>query len=200
MGQKIGIILFTFLVVHASGAAASRPATHVESMVSSPGATLQVVLRTGYLRIKRGTDPNHIRMSYTAECRNEDASGRVHPRFQESDSVTAIILAAPYRTKLDVTLEVPSPLTLEVKMFAGDITIDGVEGNKEIDLSIGELYLTGERKRACSDVSASVSIGEIYGFPGRLRGFIGRHGQFHEDGQYELRAHMRIGEIHFSFE
>jgi len=200
MGQNIATILLGFLVVQASGAATSRPVTHFQSMKSSPGATLLVALRTGYLTIKRGTDLYHIRMSYSAEYRNKDTSDRVYPHFQTSDSLTAIILVAPYLTTLHVTLEVPSPLTLKVKMFAGDINVEGIEGNKDINLSIGDLRLSVEQKKACSNVSASVSIGEIYGFPGGVHGLIGQHGRLHGDGLYELSAHLRVGEIYFSFE
>jgi DUF4097 and DUF4098 domain-containing protein YvlB len=103
--------------------------------------------------------------------------------------------ASGNNTQVDVELEVPQNTNLDVHDKVGDLTVDGIEGDKDLELSVGDIRVRFE-KSGYRMVRASTSIGDVNvdGY-GETSGWLGRTLTYHGDGKYELRAHVSVGDI-----
>lgn len=94
------------------------------------------------------------------------------------------------------TIEVPARSDLHLRVHAGDIRIEGIEGNKDVRMSAGDLDIDVQPD-TLRYAHASVSIGDLTarslgiekdGFKNSLDWF--------GDGQYTLDARLFVGDVH----
>ncbi len=130
------------------------------------GGTLRIHAGAGGLSIVHGADNQHVTVRYTAIKDDRDASSRVKLSFKSQGSDTSIDLRAPWNVRLDTVIEVPNPLSLEIRMKDGDLLIQGVEGNKTLQSRSGDITLTqpkDEYAQAYKQIAVSAKIGSVYG-------------------------------------
>jgi hypothetical protein len=93
------------------------------------------------------------------------------------------------------TIEVPARSDVHLRVRAGDIRIEGIEGNKDVRMTAGDLYID-VRPGSLRHVHASVSIGDLKarslgiekdGFRNSLDWF--------GDGEYTLDARLFAGDV-----
>ena len=200
MFRSSSFILLAAVALNPSAAASDLSQKHTEVKDFGPGGGLRIHLRAGDLRIVKGGDPARIRLSYTAKVHDEDASERVHERFEVNGSEAEIELSAPNGVNLDAEIEVPSPTNLRVRMLAGDLTVKGVEGDVDIENHFGDIVLKLGPQDRYRLMDASAHIGDLDGFPGHVHGWLGKSGKFLGSGQYRLHTHVGAGDIRFEFE
>ena len=100
--------------------------------------------------------------------------------------------------KVRVVIDVPTRSDLSIRLRAGELSVKGIEGHKDVSMTAGELTIDVGDPSAYGDVSASVRVGEVNARPfqvekgGFWRGF--KHSGF---GRYGLRATLGVGEINF---
>lgn len=187
-------------------ATASSPViTHTQTFSFAAGGSLRVHVSAGDVKIIKGSDPQHIVLRYTAKSNHDgggDASGCVKTRFEATGSDVEIDLKG--RTNgscnLDVQVEVPSPVNLSVRMTAGDLVMDGVQGNVNLMDHVGDITINPGAEKEYSLIQASTHIGDVDGLPGRVHGWLGKSGQVTGAGQYRLYAHVGVGDVHLSFD
>jgi hypothetical protein len=170
--------------------------THNDTREFVSGGMLHVRLSVGDLHIRRG-DENKIRLSYTIKSGRERNVKESHVDFDVRGNDATIEFHAPSsnNTQFDVELEVPANTNLDVHDKVGDLTVENVEGDKDLDLSVGDIRV--ERETASYRlVRASTGIGDVNsdGY-GETSGWLGKTLRYHGDGKYELRAHVGIGDI-----
>jgi hypothetical protein len=96
----------------------------------------------------------------------------------------------------EVDIQVPSRADLYVRLTAGELTIEGIEGNKDVGLHAGELDIDVGRPEDYKSVSASVWAGELHATPynenkeGLFRSF-----DWTGKGPYTLEARLKAGEV-----
>jgi hypothetical protein len=95
-------------------------------------------------------------------------------------------------------LSVPRALALEVNMGVGTLDIQGLEGDLDVELGVGDADILAPRARA-NHVSVDTGIGdaEIHGGGSstRSRGFIGSHAVWSDgDGRSQVRLHVGVGD------
>jgi hypothetical protein len=170
--------------------------THSEVRDFVAGGRIHVRLSVGDLHIKRG-DSNHIRLHYTVKSWREshvrDAHVDIDVHLRDAD----IEFHAPTggNTQFDVELEVPQNTNLEVHEKVGDLRIDDIEGDKDLQLGVGDIRVAFGRS-AYHLVRASTSIGDVNTSTGDVSaGLLGKTLKYYGDGKYELRAHVSIGDI-----
>ena len=159
------------------------------------GGSLHVRLSVGDLRIHRG-ESNKIRLHYTVKSRHEHNVKDTRVDFEVRGNDANIEFHAPgSNTQVDVDLEIPQNTNLDVHEKVGDMTVEGVEGDKDLTLSVGDIRVNSEHP-AYRLVSASTSIGDVNsdGY-GETKGWLGKTLKYHGDGKYELRAHVSVGDI-----
>ena len=98
-------------------------------------------------------------------------------------------------TEFDVELEVPANTHLDVHQKVGDLTVDSIEGDKDLNLGVGDIRISTEHA-GYRLVNASTGIGDVNsdGY-GETHGWLGKTLKYHGGGKYELRAHVGVGDI-----
>ena len=170
--------------------------THSDTRDFVAGGFLHVRLRVGDLRIKRG-DGNKISWRYTVKSRHERNVRESRVDFDVRGNDASIDFHAPYsgNTEFDVELEVPANTSLDVHEKVGDLTVEDVEGDKDLSLGVGDIRVT-KQPAGYRLVHASTGIGDVDsdGY-GETSGWLGKTLRYHGDGKYELRAHVAVGDI-----
>lgn len=199
--------LLPFTILLAWPLAAADIVPHVETRDFAGGA-VRIRVREGGLRIVHGTDNQHVTVRYTATkddfdaASRVDASSRVMLSFTSQGSDVSIDLRAPASVRLDTVIEVPNPVSLEVRIKDGDLLIQGVEGNKTLQARSGDITLTepkAEYAQTYKQIEVSAKIGNVYG--PQLQsvhskfGKLGKTAELNGSGAYSLHAHVTFGDV-----
>jgi hypothetical protein len=95
-----------------------------------------------------------------------------------------------------ITVEVPKVSALFVRMPFGDLTVEGVSGDKDVELHAGDLNIEVGDANDYRRVDASVNAGDISASPfGESRDGLFRSFQKTGAGRYKLHAHLGAGDI-----
>jgi len=152
-------------------------------------------LSAGEYRIT-GNPDNRIRMTWSV--RPSDRLSAVEARTDVKGTQARILTAGP-RNNFKVDIQVPSKADLYIRLTAGELRLDGVEGSKDVELHAGELRIEVNRAEDYSAVDAGVWAGEIHADPfnvqkdGLFRSF-----DWKGSGRYRLHAHLKAGEVWLS--
>jgi len=162
------------------------------------GGYLHVRMTVGDLHIKH-SDSTKIRLQYTVKSRRERNVKEARVDFDIHGNDANIEFHSPMggNTDLDVELEVPGNTNLEVHQKVGDLTIDDIVGDKDLNLGVGDLRIaTGHAGYRM--VNATTGVGDVNsdGY-GETSGWIGKTLKYRGDGKYQLRAHVGVGDIKF---
>lgn len=189
------LLMVPFCAAHASNHDWDYEETHTDSRDFVAGGMLHVHLSVGDLHIKRG-DTNKINLRYTIKSRREKNVKNASVDFDVRGSDAAIEFHAPStsNTKFDVELEVPAQTNLDVHEKVGDLNVDDVEGDKDLELGVGDIRVAREHS-TYRLVRASSGIGDVNSDYGETSGWLGKTLKYHGDGKYELRAHVGVGDI-----
>jgi hypothetical protein len=170
--------------------------THSDARDFAAGGFLHVRLRVGDLHIRRG-DSNRISLRYTVKSHHERNVKDAHVDFDIHGSDATIEFHAPSgdNTQFDAELEVPQRTNLDVHNKVGDVTVEEVDGDKDLSLGVGDIRVAN-RNPEYRLVNASAGIGDVNGEGyGATSGWLGKTLKYHGDGKYELRAHVGVGDI-----
>ena len=127
--------------------------------------------------------------------RDPDDLRRVFAAADVKGREATITTDGPNNFKADI--QVPSHADLYVRLTAGELTIQGIDGNKDVSLHAGELDIDVGRPEDYRSVSASVWAGEVHANPfnvskeGLFRSF-----NWSGKGAYTLEARLKAGEVH----
>jgi hypothetical protein len=170
--------------------------THSDARDFVTGGFVHVRLSVGDLRITRG-EGNTISVHYTVKSRRERNVKEARVDFDVRGNDASIEFRSRYggNTQFDVELEVPANTNLDVHQKVGDLTVEDVEGDKDLELSVGDLRVA-KGTSSYRLVRASTSIGDVNsdGY-GETSGWLGKTLKYHGEGKYELRAHVGVGDI-----
>jgi hypothetical protein len=167
--------------------------SHDEAHDFVAGGMLHVRLSVGDLHIKRG-DSNKIRLHYTVKSRRESHLKDAHVDFEVRGHDARIEFHAPTggNTQFDVELEVPASTDLDVHEKVGDLRVDDIEGDKDLELGVGDIQVAVGRS-SYHLVRASTSIGDVSGDGyGETSGWLGKTLKYRGEGKYELQAHVGV--------
>ena len=170
--------------------------THTDARDFVAGGKLHVRLSVGDVHIRRG-DSNKIQLRYTVKSRHERNLKESHIDFDVHGTDASIEFHAPSggNTQFDVELEVPANTNLDVHEKVGDLTVEDVQGDKDLELKVGDIRV-GNGHSEYRMVHASTSIGDVNGDGyGETSGWLGKTLKYHGEGKYELRAHVDVGDI-----
>jgi hypothetical protein len=171
-------------------------ATHTQVLECASGGSLWFKLRGGDVHITRGTDPNHIVVRYTPDPKKPEEEKKVQVRSRVRGSEVQVEIQAPMSLSVDAEVEVPSPFALEVHLTGGDLTVEGVEGNKNLLLFAGDLKVDAGALRTLGDAEVSVRVGDVdVPSVGKVHGWLGHTWKYQGDGPYRLYAHTTLGDV-----
>jgi hypothetical protein len=161
-----------------------------------PRAVLTVHSRPAGLEIV-GTDQAVIHVSCTLG--DEGDAQQIRLRFQgnQDDQTLTIAGDLPKGNNVKVRIEVPRKTNLRVDMSAGEIKVEEIAGDKDIDLYAGRIVISSARPWDYQRVDVSVSVGAVKApvYGAEKGGFFRGITKETADGEYSLHAHVIAGEI-----
>lgn len=169
--------------------------TRNETRDFAGGGMLHVQLSVGDMHFKRG-DSDKLRLTYTVKSHRERNIKEARVDFDVRGNDATIEFHAPSsNTQFDVEIEVPANTNLDVHEKVGDLTIDEIDGDKDLELGVGDIRIA-KGNSSYHLVRASTGIGDVNsdGY-GETSGWLGKELKYRGDGKYELRAHVGVGDI-----
>jgi len=152
------------------------------------GTRLSMTLRSGDVRI-RGRDDNTL--TVRADSRDLNRIKEVTLRLDRSDRAAALEVFGGPQNDVHVTIEEPRTSALEIRMSAGDLTVEGITGDKDVELYAGDLIIAVGDPKTYAHVDASVLAGDIEATPfGESHGGLFR--SFEKTGPGTGRLHARV--------
>jgi hypothetical protein len=170
--------------------------SHSEVRDFVAGGMVHLRMSVGDLHIKRSSS-GKISLHYIVKSHRESnlKQARVEIEVRGRDANIEFHAPTSGNTQFDVELEVPQSANLDVHQKVGDLTVENVEGDKELDLGVGDIRVASEHS-AYRLVHASAGIGDVNGDGyGETSGWLGKTLKYHGEGKYELRAHVGVGDI-----
>jgi hypothetical protein len=178
--------------VHRDSSLQTAPAEPVVERPFAAGGRVAMRLSAGEYTIE-GSPDAQIRLEW--QTRDPDDAKRVRVAVTTEERSARIETHGPHNG-FSVRIGVPVRSDLWVRLMAGDLTLKGVEGHKDIAGWAGDFKIdvgAPDRYRA---VDASVLAGEIDARPfGGSKGGLFRSFRWNGQGRYDLRARLTAGEI-----
>ena len=144
-----------------------------------------------------GTDQAAIHVSCTSG--DEGDAQRIRVRFQGNQDDETLTIAGDLRegNNVRVRIEVPRKTSLRVEMSAGEVKVEEIAGDMDINLYAGQITISSTRLWDYRSVDVSVSIGEVNApvYGAQKGGFFRGITKETADGEYSLHAHVITGEI-----
>jgi hypothetical protein len=191
------VLLCVFLVPLCAADDWNYQETHTDARDFVSGGFLHVHFSVGDIHVKRG-DSSKIRLEYTVKSRREKNLKEAHVDFNIRGNDATIEFHSPLggNTNFDVELEIPQNTNLDVHQKVGDMTVDNIDGDKDLSLGVGDIHIATEHT-GYRLVRADTGIGDVNsdGY-GETSGWLGKTLKYRGDGKYELRAHVGVGDIH----
>jgi hypothetical protein len=159
----------------------------------SSGGQIDLHIRSAEIHIV-GSDENKIGVRVGGKQGSNSTDMKA--RFGRSDNSCELRITGGPHNELTITVQVPKNSNLFVRIFAGDVEVNGITGNKDIELYTGDLTIGVGDAADYAHVKASVSTGEINAKPfGESHGGLFRSFEKSGSGKYKLVAHVGAGEL-----
>jgi hypothetical protein len=137
-----------------------------------------------------GTDNSEIRVSYHPE------RDSVRVRMLISGDHAELRLTGCPHNNFQARIEIPKTSALYVRMMAGQLNVRDVTGDKDVEVSFGQLDIDVGKTEEYARVDASVNSGEIDALAfGVNKGGLFRSFDQHGPGKYKLHAHVGAGQV-----
>jgi hypothetical protein len=188
-------LAFLLLIAPSLAAASDKPAdisanpfetdiaseTHLRLQLCSSGVNL------------RGREDAKLRVSYSS--RHEDVDN-VRVRFKTSGNDAILSIDHCPHNNFEITIDVPKMTHLYVRMFAGQLDISNISGDKDLEIHAGQMDVDIGKPEDYGQVDASVTTGELDAASFDVsKGGLFR--SFHKSGsgKYKLHAHVGAGQL-----
>jgi hypothetical protein len=158
-----------------------------------PINTLRLHLRDGDYRIV-ASDSDDI--TIRTDGKNREGAKKVKVLLKRTGDSLDITLTHVPRNECQVTIVVPKETNLYARMRAGDLSIDGVTGDKDLELLAGDLTIQGAQSADYGPVDLSVKFGDVSADQfGSAKGNVGNSLRHDGSGKYRLHAHVFAGDL-----
>lgn len=178
--------------VAARGEATGSCASGLEAPLHDRGALAVDSFATGVTVV--GTDGTTLKVT----CTNASDPHAVRFHLTGDPGHQQLMLRSDHhQDNLQIRIEVPHRSSLRLHMNAGEVTVNNVEGNKDIDLYAGQINIAAGDTSDYSSVHASVTIGEVKASAWGVDkgGFFRSFTRNTANGEYKIYAHVLTGEI-----
>jgi hypothetical protein len=159
----------------------------------SSGGQINLHIRSAEIHII-GSDQNKIVVRVGGKQGSNSTDMKA--RFGRSDNSCELRITGGPHNELTITVQVPKNSNLFVRIPAGEVEVNGITGNKDIDLHAGNLTIGVGDPADYAHVKASVSTGEMNAKPfGESHGGLFASFEKSGSGKYKLVAHVGAGEL-----
>jgi len=162
-----------------------------QKFVSS--GTIRMHLSAGSYTVSP-TDSDNIVVTYHANSATE--LSRVKVKIRPTASSADIYIHDTPHNNFTVTIEIPRRSNLWARLTAGELNIEDIEGNKDLEIWAGQLDLEISDPDQYGHRDASVVAGSVEASAFNIsKGGLFRSFQEQGPGRYSLHAHVTTGEI-----
>ena len=142
-----------------------------------------------------GSPENRVRLEWSV--RDADKLARVDARAEVRDRDLRITTNGPSNNHLKFTIRVPTQSDLHVRLTAGDLTIEGIRGNKDVELRAGDLRIDVGRAEDYNKVDAGLWAGDLKASAFQIyKEGLFRSFDWSGSGPYRLHAHLLAGDLY----
>jgi hypothetical protein len=144
-----------------------------------------------------GTDQDAIHLSCTTGDVENARQIRIRFSGSQDDGKLTISGGSLKNGNLQVRIEVPRKTSLRIDMPAGQVKVEEIVGDKDIDLYAGQITISSARPWDYRIVNLSVDIGAVKAplYGADKGGFFRTFRKQTAIGEYGLHAHVITGEI-----
>jgi hypothetical protein len=141
----------------------------------------------------RGSDHNKLRISYDSK---DGKDRNVKVKLNVSGNEGRLEIDDCPHNNFQITISVPKVTNLYVRMWAGQLDVKGITGDKDMELHAGELDVNLGKPEDYGHLDASVTTGEVDAAPFDVsKGGLFRSFTKHGPGKYRLHAHVGAGQV-----
>ena len=177
---------------------AAEHGSYERQQAFGPGGQLVIDANVADLAIRRG-DPGTLKLVIDPKDSNQPAEASWVREFTVSKQYAKVQLNLPKHGNGSphITLYVPEQTSIRLSLEVGNVAVDALNGNVEVDIGVGNLGVGAIDAAKYLDVSASVSMGNITdrAFNMSQSGMFGKDASYHGNGVLKLKVHAKIGNI-----
>lgn len=155
--------------------------------------TLRLHLHDGDFRIV-GSDSDQITIH--TDGKNRVQGKNMHVLLKRTGDSLDITFSHVPKNEFQVTIAVPRETNLFARMRAGDLSVDGIAGDKDLELRAGDLSIQVPDAADYGPVDLSVRFGDVsasqFGDP---KGLVGNSLRHDGSGKHRLHAHVFAGDL-----
>jgi hypothetical protein len=157
------------------------------------GGQIRMHLEAGGYTVSAG-DSENIRVTY--EARSEEQLKQVKVEIKPYGGSADIYVTDTPNGNFHATIEVPRRSNLRVRLTAGELVVEDVEGDKDLEVRAGRLQADVPHPEQYGHRDASVLTGSINASAFDIsKGGLFRSFEQGGPGKYRLHAHVMTGEI-----
>jgi hypothetical protein len=139
-----------------------------------------------------GKEDGLLRVSYYARSSGD----RVRVQIRTDGDHAEIWVRGCPHNNFELTVEVPKTSNVQARMFAGQMDVYGITGDKDVELHAGQLTMEIGKPEDYAHVDASVLTGDLEASAFDVsKGGLFRSFNKSGPGKYRLHAHVGAGEI-----
>jgi hypothetical protein len=154
---------------------------------------LRLLVRSGDILIV-GSEDNKITVDLAGK--NADKIQDVKGRLSVVNNVAELHLTGGPKNEMQIIIHVPKNSDLTARIFAGEVNVQDVIGNKDFELHAGQLTIGVEKPEDYGHVDMSVNAGEVDAeIFGDSKGGLFRTISRDTSGKYRLHAHVGTGQL-----
>jgi hypothetical protein len=190
-------LLFGFVIGLSLNTLFAGQGTQTENLQEysfSEGGSVRLQLSSGDYLIRAVVSDRLVVRWQAEDPEFEKDMKKIQVRTDISGNVATIRTGGPTK-HARITIDVPARSDLHLRMRAGDVRITGVEGNKDIHMTAGDLKIE-MAPTSYSHVHASVTIGDLRASPlGISMDGIRNSFEWNGTGRYILDASLFAGDL-----
>jgi hypothetical protein len=157
------------------------------------GGTIRLHLESGGYSITPGDSENIV---VTCRAHTEEQLKRVKVEIKPTAVSADVYVSETPHNNFQATIEVPRHSNLWARLSAGELDVEGVEGDKNLEVRAGRLQIDIPHPELYGHRDASVTTGSIEASAfGVSKGGLFRSFEQQGPGTYRLHAHVMTGEI-----
>jgi len=159
-----------------------------------PGGDLRMRLRSGDIEI-RGSDSPMLRVS--CHMQYPERAKEVAIEFEPSGKSGTLRIRGGPNNDIRFRIEVPKNTNLYIRSPAGDLSLSGVVGDKDVEIHAGDLTISVGNAADYKHADASVYAGDLSAsaFGVSKDGLFRSFDKDNPGGKYRLHAHVGAGDL-----
>lgn len=171
---------------------AERRSTDSLERSFASGGRIRLELSAGDYLISGSSDEN-VHVEWSVRDPGDLKRVKVDARVEGTD---ARIQIDGTKDDFRVRIRVPARSDMVVRLTAGDLKIEGIQGNKDVESHAGDMEIEMGPVADLRRVEASVWAGELRASALRIsKGGLFRSLKWDGKGRYEVQAHLKAGDL-----